>query len=207
MTPALVEMPSPLPQHVFVLQSADFHIWPYARGSFYPGETLYMLWNTMRNEGTLRRVLYEAEHLDLETFVDYFTGSHAALYIATTPDDQQILGAVWFTGVTATRANVGIWYAKAAMGAMAKDITNRVLCFVFTTFHWRTIWGMTPWKGAMRHGLSLGFVHVATVPNFIDMRGVDRPMPLYIIRLDNPFSPAPDLDQVLRQVTAGQKEP
>jgi hypothetical protein len=187
--------------HAFLLQHTDFTIFPYARGSVYPPDTLYALYWTMAKEGTLRRVLYEAECLDLEQFVEYFTSSHALLYIATTKGAKAILGAVWFTAVQGGRAQIGIWYAKAALGELSKDITNRVLCFVFTTFRWHTIWGLTPWKGAVRHGVSLGFKHVTTVPGFVQMPGVEKTMPLYIIRLENPFPPAPDLDAVLRRVT------
>lgn len=186
----------------YLLEGEFFKIWPYARSAGYPPDTLYALWKAMQAEDGVRRVLYESKRLDLEAFMAYF--SDALVYIATTKDLQHVLGTVWFTAIKKQQAQVGIFFSRRAQGNLARNITNRVLLFAFATYQWQTIWGLTPWRMAARHGVLLGFKHIATVPDFIEMPYAHKRMPLHVIRLDNPLPQGPDLDLIFRRVLVQQ---
>lgn len=166
-----------------LLRTDQYTIWPYARGTFYPPDTLYALYRAMVDDRSLRRVLYAEKWLDLEAFCAYFTGT--ALYLAVTPDNQTVLGAVWFTSITERKANIGIWVARAWRGEHATQIGSRVCKFAFLFHRWDTIWGMTPWRDAFRLALRVGFRHVVSIPEGVDTtQGMS--LPLYVVRLDNP---------------------
>lgn len=164
-----------------LLRTPDYTIFPYARGLWYPPATLYAVYTAMVADRSLYRVLYEAQRLDLEAFMAYFTG--AALYLAVAPDNDTLLAAVWFTAVTDHKAQIGIWAARQARGILAQRIVAHVIQFAFALYHWQTIWGLTPWRAALDLGLRIGFVHVATVPGFITT-GRGKTLPMYVVRKD-----------------------
>ena len=167
-----------------LLRAEHYTIYPYARGLWYPPDTLYAVYAAMVADRSLRRVLYAEKYLDLEAFCAYFQG--AALYIAVTPDNNTVLGAVWFTGVTEQKSNIGIWAVRRMRGLMAQQMVDRVCTFAFQLYGWRTIWGKTPWTAALYLGLRIGFEHVATVPDATTTaRG--KTLPLYVVRRNNPL--------------------
>lgn len=181
------------PEWIFeLLQDKDYTIYPYARG-VYPPDTLYALYSTMVSEGTLSRVLYAEKWLDLEAFCAYFAST--VLFLAVTPDNQTVLGAVWFTEVKQHKANIGLWMSRrvqtskirtvSGQRSLARSITNRVVECAFRLYHWRTIWGITPWRAVVHHGEAIGFKLMSTVPDGIETAS-GKTLPLYVLRRDIP---------------------
>ena len=163
-----------------LLETADFTIYPYARHVQYPPDTLYHLYRAMVAEETLERVFYSEHKTDIISFCEYF--DRAILFLATTPDVQHILGAVWFTDpMKNCKANISVWYSRRAHGEMARDITDRTVRFAMDAFHWKTLWAFTPWRLAHRHALLTGFTFVATLPQFIVHRS-GKPMDMHVLK-------------------------
>lgn len=154
---------------------------PYGRGEGYPADTLYHAWKAMHDAQALARVFYEQPVHDLEAFCEYMT--HAVLFLAVTRESPSVVGAVWFTGVTPERGNIGIWYRKELWGEYSRTLTRRVCTYAFHTFGWRHMFGFTPWRAAAQHGLTLGWQAIATLPQFV--RVGTRLLPLHVIRLEN----------------------
>lgn len=164
-----------------LLATPTLRIIPYARHSGFPPDTLYCVWKAMHDDGILARVFYEEPVEDLESFVAYM--QKTVLFVVVTRETPAIVGAAWFTNVTPYRGNVGVWYRKEIQGTYGRDISRRILTYVFHRFGWRHVWGFTPWLQAARHGEKVGFKRIATLPHFVQIGGKLRD--LYVICLEN----------------------
>lgn len=164
-----------------LLATPTLIIVPYARQSGFPPDTLYHLWKAMSDAKVLPLVFYEQPVDDLESFVAYM--AKAILFLVVMRQPVEVVGAAWFTNVTSYRGNVGVWYRKELQGTYGRGLSSRIATYVFHHYHWKHIWGMTPWRQAAQHGLKIGFKLIATLPDFV-MVGT-KMRDLYMIRLDN----------------------
>lgn len=167
-----------------LLTVSPYRIYPYLPGAGYPGDMLYGLYHAMQETKSLHRVLYESERLDLETVLEYF--SHACVFLILDYTGA-VKGGVWFSNLKAYQGNIGVWYHPALQGDVGRQCTDHVCQYAFEMYHWRFIWGGTPWRQAAQHGLKIGFVWLATLPDALYLNG--KWLPLYILRREN--APAP----------------
>ena len=164
-----------------LLTTKTLSVVPYGRGEGYPPETLYHAWKAMADAKALDHVFYEMPIRDLEAFCAYM--SNAVLFLVVTREAPQVVGLVWFTGVTPYKGSIGIWYRKELWGDYSRMLTSRVGTYVFHVFGWEAIWGFTPWRAAVQHGLKIGYKAVATLPQFVQVG--TKVMDLHVVRLDN----------------------
>lgn len=164
-----------------ILASPTLLVVPYARHSGFPGDTLHHVYTAMQTAKVMDQVFYEDHIEDLESFVEYMR--KALLYIVITRDPVNIVGAAWFTNVSPYRANVGVWYRKEIQGEIGRQISRRICTYIFHTYGWQYIWGLTPWRQAAKHGEKIGFKPIATLPDFVKVGNQLRD--LYVIRLEN----------------------
>jgi hypothetical protein len=153
---------------------------PYARGVF-PKDMLYHLWRMMADDDTLARVFYhelteEGTRGDLAMCLKYFNES--ILFLAL--QELRVIGAVWFTNIATWRGDIGFAYRRKTPRPLTEAITDRTCKFVFAYYGWTDIWGFTPWRAALEHGLRTGFTHVATLPEYVLI--AERLRPVYVGR-------------------------
>lgn len=165
-----------------LLWAPPLAILPYARGLYQP-DLLYHWWRLLFTQGLLERILYfwEPERRSaLESVLGYFSDTRLFLVYR----EHELVGGVWFNEVQPWQGNIGIAYSRHVRGPFAREATDRVCRAAFEGYGWDLIWGFTPWRSALEHGLRIGFSLVATLPDHVRFRGQRRP--LYIGRRTAP---------------------
>lgn len=156
-----------------------YRIWPYARQAGYPRDLLYILYKAMEEAGDLERVFYEMDSHELEKVLSYFLST--VLFLVSDPTLGRCLGAVWFTDLTKYKANIGIWFAPEARGALSRDASMAIVQVMFEDYRVEQILGFTPWKNVVQYGKDCGFTLAATFEDAVIMHsGMHRP--LYVLR-------------------------
>ncbi len=155
-------------------------IWPYARG-LYPRDTLYRLWRVIEECGAGPKLFWGSHdpatiHSDLTAFVKFFDDTQTrCLLVVTTPDAQEIAGAIWFDDfVPQYRCFGSIFIRPKYAGAPAMEAVHLALNYAFTALDVRQVWGVTPWKTAKALCQRCGFDVVATLPGLTQLDGIPR---------------------------------
>ena len=154
-------------------------MWPYARG-VYPPDTLYRLWKAFHGSGMVDLAFYgslagpeRAVPHDLEEMVSYL--SSTVLLIAQSKEHDEIAGAFWFSGVSiGAQAAGNCFYLRKFWGDPAREATRIAFNYGFEELDLQQIWGFSPWMTAIKHAVSCGAEQVATLPDFIRIKGVNR---------------------------------
>lgn len=158
-------------------------LFPYARSSY--RSILGVLWTLMEKEGATRKVFHaqqgpEVERGDLVEFVRYFDDPKRHLLIAV--DEVDPVGMVWFDDhVPGHRAAVNMFYARRVWGERSRAATRQAIKWAFDGLGVASIWGYTPHKTAVRHGLAVGAKIVAALPEFAMVDG--KPADVTILRI------------------------
>lgn len=162
---------------------------PYIRG-LSPREELLRWWLLMDQHGG-QKYIFWADQSGVETlrgdpvaFVAAFAQRLAfACYDNAT---EQLIGFNWVEHITPRHhAQWGMYFSPKTSREVIFDANLLTTRAVFA--HLRTLrflFGFTPWKAALKHGLKQGWQHVATLPGFAAMgeEGKD----LYVLRLERP---------------------
>jgi len=169
--------------YVRLLQACDegIELVPYVRGNSDP-TLMAKLWCMMYEENALDRVFYQPMREDEQRDIEMLIKHMEAALLFCVVQGQELVGAVWFTNIWPWRADISLCYRKMLHGPVAARVTKRLCMALFLYHGWEHIWGVTPWRSALAHGLSIGFTYQATLPKFIQ-RGT-RWLPMHIARLD-----------------------
>lgn len=156
---------------------------PYARSAY--RSILGVLWQLMEKEGATRKVFYaqqgpDVERGDLVEFINYFSDTKRHLLIAV--DETEPVGMVWFDlEIPGHRASVSIFYARKVWGERSRQATRDAFVWAFKAFGVPAIWGYTPHRTAVRHGLAAGAEIVSVLPEFAVVDG--KPADVTILRV------------------------
>lgn len=148
-------------------------LYPYTRSAY--RSLLGVLWQLMEREGATRKVFYaqqgpDVERGDLTEFVTYFSDPKRHLLIAV--DTEEPVGMVWFDAeIPGHRASVSIFYARKVWGERSRQATRDAFAWAFKALDVPSIWGYTPHRTAVRHGLAAGAEIVAVLPEFAVVDG------------------------------------
>lgn len=161
-------------------------LWPYAPGYFGGPDFLYTLWQRLRDDRAIDRVFWS--HVPFEDSpqptYEFFSGymdKRALMLIVQDRTNGELAGMIWFDDIVlGHRASLNLWYPRRYWGAPAREATAMATRYAFKVHGWRHLFGLTPWKLAMRHGLALGW-QAQTVPNYALVR--DQVRDLYILSL------------------------
>lgn len=153
---------------------------PYIRG-ISPRETLLHWWLLLEECKGVPSIFWSqacaAETLrgDPIAFCAAFANRLACgIYANTT---QNLVGFTWIEHIKlGHHAQFGMWYSRRAWGNVARDGTFLTTQLVFEAVNIQALYGFTPWKLALRHGLTLGWKHVGTLPGFAIVRDERRDM-------------------------------
>lgn len=177
-----------LAQVVTPLQGQGATIIPWTRGLSARDEVL-RYWLLAEREQSHKYIFwadYGAPALlgDPVTFCAAF--SQRACFSVYDHTTQELVGVTWVEKIVPWHsAHYGMFFARRAWGALAREATRLTVAKVFEVLpQMPQLFGLTPWKTALRHGLATGWAHVATLPGFAAMR--DRTArDLYVLRIAN----------------------
>jgi RimJ/RimL family protein N-acetyltransferase len=169
-----------------LLTGAHVRLWPWVRG-LYGRDDLYHVWRLIEQEpGAVQKLFYtqqcadESQRGDLQTFCEYM--SSRLLLLAQSVTDQQLIGCVWFEDVVPDwRATISMFYRRTYWGTPAREATRLAVRYAFEVLQVPQVWGITPQRLALRHGLALGFTHLATLPGYVRLAG--QPRDVFVLRL------------------------
>lgn len=170
------------PQDLARLLTGDLvRLWPYASAAPFPRDLLYRVWHMIEAERGWHKLFWwqpgpAAQRGDLTTFARYMQDKIPLLV-----EDRatgKLCGLIYFDEALAgLRANISIWFAKAAWGATATEAGAIATRYAHACLGFPTLWGVTPWKAAARYAVRCGYRHVATLPAYVRING--KPMPMY----------------------------
>ena len=180
-------------EHIALLTGQHVSLYPYDR-RYMPPETLYTLWQILREEGADKKVFWNSSPTagtqdtagDLVSFVKMFSPEPPTirkLWIAmSTEDPTQIAGAFWlddfYHGI---RASVSVFYRRRFWGKVAREGGFLACRYAFEALEIPSLWCYTPWKTAQHHAESVGFRLIARLPKFVSVAGT--PSDLLVMRL------------------------
>lgn len=165
-----------------LLTGHHVRLWPYAAALF-PRDTLYQVWRAIEEEHGWPRIFWwqdaaDAQKGDLVAFAEYMRDKTPVL--VQKRDTDKLCGLIWFdAGVQGLRTSISIWYRRAAWGAHAHEATALATRYAHQCLGYRQVWGVTPWKAAMHHGLRCGYKFMCTFPRYVLVN--NKPMPLHFI--------------------------
>lgn len=172
-----------------ILTGASVQLWPYSRG-LYPRDMLYTLWRLVEAEGGAETLFHsqmggESDPYpwrgDLTEFVKYMDDPCRRIVLMAM-QGESLVGVVWFDDLVAGhRAAYNLFFRRRAWGTVAHEATALALRYGFDVLGVQSIWGYTPWRSAIRHGLRHGFSIVATLPGFARING--QPTDITMLRL------------------------
>jgi len=157
-----------------LLTGEHVRLWPYS--SHISPTALVYLWQKINEAGMAHRVFWphaqkaEQQTLNLEFFLSTMHG--ALPLLVQDLGTGSIGGLVWFDDVhVGFRGSINLFYERRLWGIKAREGTAIATRYGFEAFGFQSIWGITPWKIAARHGLKLGYKHVATLPKYACVQG------------------------------------
>lgn len=157
-------------------------ILPYAPGVYLP-DLLYEVWRMLFEWQLIRRTFYflpPATAETLEVVLGYLTQTRLFLVY----ESQAIAGIVWFSDCRPQHGNIGLAYRPSCRGVFAEDATDRVCRAAFQLYGWQRIWGFSPYRAALAHGVAIGFQHVMTLPRYTQIG--QRTYPLHVAKRERP---------------------
>lgn len=149
-------------------------ILPYAPGVYQP-DLLYDVWRMLFEWELIRRTFYffpPATAETLEVVLGYLTQTR--LFIVY--QGQAIEGIVWFSDCRPQHGCIGLAYRPSARGAFARDATDRVCRAALQLYGWQRIWGFSPYRAALAHGVAIGFQHLVTLPHYTQIGAKTYPL-------------------------------
>lgn len=162
---------------------------PYIRG-ISPRRELLAWWLLM-DEHRGQRFIFWHEHAAFETIqgdpIAFMAAFRARLAFACYDNKSgEQFGFNWVENIKpAAHAHYGMWYRPKTPRALTRDATFMTTMAVFEHFKaLQFIFGLTPWKAALKHGTDLGWKHAATIPDYAPVQDELRPM--YVLQLSRP---------------------
>jgi hypothetical protein len=144
---------------------------PYIRG-LSPRDTLVKLWQFMeRCPGGAAKIFWtqqvavETQRGDPESYMAAFSQRISlAVYRRR---EQEIVGHVWFENVSAQEsAQIGLLYHRRVWGPVAREATALACAWAVEWVKVQRIFGITPFRLAVRHAEAVGFKLVGILPGF-----------------------------------------
>lgn len=153
---------------------------PYARG-IYGRDTLYTIWRLIEDEQMAQQIFYSQQCTDerwrgdLVECVSYFNSIHPQRMLVIPQDkaSEALMGLVWFDHLGHV-GSIGLCYRKQFRGKRSHEATKLACQYAFEVLGFTRIFGFTPYKEAIRHGLAMGWTRVGTLPGFVRIHGQDR---------------------------------
>jgi hypothetical protein len=179
-----------------LLTGTQVRLWPYAP-SVFPRDLLYHVWARMEAEHAWPKLFWwqdvpDREKGDLCAFASYLRDKTPLLVETHGPPGrplhERLGGLIWFDeAVRGLRANISIWFARAAWGDAAQEAGVIATRYAHQALQLPAIWGVSPWQAAIRYGVRCGYRPVCTLPHYIRIHG--KPMPLhYILHEEHPYA-------------------
>lgn len=172
-----------------LLTGTQVQLWPYSRG-LYPRDTLHTLWRMVEAGGGAAQVFHsqlggESDPYpwqgDLTEFVNYFNEPGRRILLMAMRGEA-LVGLCWFDDIVpGFRAAYNLFFRRRAYGLVAHEATALALRYGFDVLGVQSIWGYTPWRAAVEHGLRHGFSVVATLPGFARVNG--KPTDITMLRI------------------------
>jgi len=171
---------SDLPALAQLLTGDLVQLWPYSAAAF-PRDTLYQVWQLLEAEQAWARLFWwhtgpEHQRGDLVSFAVYMRDKIPLLVQDRATG--RLVGLIYFDeAIAQVRANVSIWFARAAWGAAALEAGAIATRYGHEALGFPALWGVTPWKAAARFAQKCGYRPVITFERYVVIHG--KPMPLY----------------------------
>jgi hypothetical protein len=172
------ECPPLPPMHTkqaFFIPGERFCLWRYLPNFGMEAHLSRLYANLVREAGTLESLLWQQEGIpDRDTFHQYFTSPLSRpLWIV---DDWQGkvpgVGCVFLDGIqTGHRAMVSMAMTSAYRGEGTEEVARLALPSIMETLDVPSVWTATPHYNAKTLLHRLGFVRVATLPEFLVRNG------------------------------------
>jgi hypothetical protein len=163
-----------------LLTGERVRLWPYAPALF-PRDTLYQVWQLLEAEQAWERLFWwqdvpEPQRGDLLSFATYMRDKIPLL--VQRRQDGALCGLIYFDeAIAGLRANISIWFAKAAWGAAAIEAGEIATRYGHQCLGFPALWGVTPWKAAARFAQKCGYRHVMTLERYVRIH--HKPMPMH----------------------------
>ena len=155
------------------LLGEQVRLWPYSAG-LYPPETLRQLWTVLNTTHFSHRLFWpnigDQETITYGEFVEKM--QRVILLLPEDLTTHQLMGCIWFDEILeGIRAHWNIFYAKPFRGEKAREASRLSLAYGHDVMGWKTLWGITPWRDAQRHGIQCGFEQLCIIPGYAYVQG------------------------------------
>src|SRR5262245_25296020 len=175
-----------------LLTGQHVKLYPYVRGHF-PPETLFTLWNLMREQGAIDKVFFGRPGTtpyqrrgDLVEFIKTFEPEAGVdrwvLIVQSLKHPEDVAGMCWFDDhIPEHRIAGSVFYRRKYWGRPAHEATRLAIRWAFAVLPVQSIWAYSPWKTGQKHAEYGGMTHVATLPEYVVLG--EQPADLYCYRV------------------------
>ena len=157
---------------MIVLEGTGCSIYNYNRDEF-KKDILVDLWKLMEEDGDSDKALWPFEKHDLVQFIQYLSDTHNVLFVVYNKECTDYVGFTWFNEIVPNfKAHTALYIRKKYRKTLTDEASTLSMDFMFNHFSLTELWSHTPWENAHKLALRLGFTEIATLPNYVRLKGV-----------------------------------